>query len=305
MFQQRFFSLREGSLPTRTTTRARMFTAGTCTPAGGTGGCVPSRNDKQLARARHDAPLGLALVLGTALFMRLPFVHVDFGKTADMTLFRQWIRAVQAHGLAEAYHSDPTIGYPPGILYVFAVGGWIDVHLPHAWRETLGDALLNVLIKVPATLGDVLATSAVWYAAVWAHRRARSAGHASPATSPTLAALAYSLNPAVWYMSAYWGQVDGIYAAFAAWALVLLQIHRFTVANMALALSAIVKPQALVFAPVAALVTSRPQGALRRERGVCRRIDWSRDGTLVARRSSHRSTALAVGSIVAHRRERL
>jgi len=72
------------------------------------------------------------------------------------------------------------------------------------------------------------------------------------------AAAAYSLNPAVIYNTASWGQSDAVWIALVASSLGLLRRDRVEAGASAYTLAALTKPQALAFAPlVVVLVASR------------------------------------------------
>ena len=109
-------------------------------------------------------------------------------------------------------------------------------------------------MKVPATLADLgIAVAVVW----WFRDRPKLA---------VLAAAAVLLWPAVWYVSAWWGQYESIYVLFAVLALLAARARLPLVTAALLAVSLMTKPQALPFlVPFAAwfLATQGWRGTLK------------------------------------------
>jgi Gpi18-like mannosyltransferase len=135
-------------------------------------------------------------------------------------------------GLVTFYDGAEVRAYPPLSTYLFAAAGRVAYGLSNSAAPS--DALLNVLIKLPAIVADVAtAVLLVWQAgkqtAVWR----------------ILIAALYLLNPAVWYVSVYWGQTDAIYLFFMIAGLMLLARGRVIPAWVCCGLSLGVKLQGL------------------------------------------------------------
>jgi Gpi18-like mannosyltransferase len=174
------------------------------------------------------------LVVGLAIRLVLaPFI----GFHGDLQLFQQWAIRLDQVGPGEFYAPELFADYPPGYLYVL----W--------FLGELSAAPGYVLLKLPAIVGDlglalVAATLAV---------RIQPRITGLPARPVVLAAVL--LNPAVFGLSAGWGQVDAIPAAFVVGALLLLLTGRRStwrdigaLASFAVAMA--IKPQAAVVFPV-------------------------------------------------------
>ncbi len=207
-------------------------------------------------RISAAAKLGLILALG--LLVRLPFLPAA---GFDTHTFELWARALASHPLDQFYRL-PLIDYPPGYLYVLAAAG-------HAAASFPGSAhwLLRYLVKAPAISAD-LAGGILLYAIVqrFADRRWALG-----------AAALFVFNPAAIFISAWWGQMDSVCAAFALLAVYLLlrcneesarTISRHIVwAWVALAYSILVKPQAAIlvvlFVAFAVATASREQRTMR------------------------------------------
>lgn len=139
--------------------------------------------------------LGPAAVLTLGLLIRLPFL-TQLGPTRDVVTFVRWSSVIDQHGLTNVYDASE-MDHGPLLAYVLAVAALLRSAFglgPHGWVA---------LVRLPAVLADV-ATAALL--ALVALRRTRSELLA------LVVCAGYLFNPAVWYGSAYWGQVDSLLA---------------------------------------------------------------------------------------------
>src|SRR5262249_6374435 len=158
-----------------------------------------ARMTKNFVRRFSERHL-LATILLLALLVRLPFLIPQFQPSADLVIFIRWVRLIQAQGLANSYNGTG-IDYPPLSLYWLAARGWLESPLPAAMRN--GDDALTVLLKLPSIVADVGTT---WLIALALRNK-----------TPWLRLLACALwafNPAIWYIAAYWAQLDAVYSLF-------------------------------------------------------------------------------------------
>lgn len=169
------------------------------------------------------------------VLVRLPWLPVDWRVTVDLSLERQWVRHIETDGLVALYDGRAQL-YPPLSGILFDAIGRIEKNLPGSWREN--DQALNILLKVPPLLADVL-TAWVLASTVWAYPRFAAA----------VAAL-YLFHPAVFYISVFWGQMDSVYTALMVVGLVLLEKNKLRSSWIAAAAAIGVKLQALAFVPV-------------------------------------------------------
>ncbi|WP_082967308.1 phospholipid carrier-dependent glycosyltransferase [Paenibacillus oryzae] len=187
-------------------------------------------------RSRNLAPVLLALGLGLGLALRIVIGLTNEGYVNDIALFTYWSDHAVSHGLANFYHTDIFVDYPPGYIYIlYALGvvkGWLGIDN--------GTTAALLLYKLPAILAD-LAAAAVLY------RVSRSKlGNLAGAGI----ALLYIFNPAAIYDSAAWGQVDAIFALALCLAVCGMAERRFGYASIWFAIAALIKPQAFIFMPV-------------------------------------------------------
>ncbi|HEY8283583.1 MAG TPA: glycosyltransferase 87 family protein [Chloroflexota bacterium] len=167
--------------------------------------------------------------------------------SGDMVLWYNWSQALGAWDWRRFYAASGC-DYTPGYLYILWVLGKIQFGAPHApvfLRAVLPTGAL--LYKLPAMAADV-ATVVLLYVVGkrWGYA---GAGY--------LAALSYAFNPGIIFNSSRWGQVDSIPALFMVVALVLLIESRPVLFGIALALSIVCKPTALILVPLCLVVLLR------------------------------------------------
>ncbi len=177
----------------------------------------------------------LALLLAVAVVVRVILAATTKGYDTDITTFSAWA-AHAAEGLTSFYSPGYFADYPPGYIYVL----WLVGKLRLLLGLDFASPAFMVLLKLPAILAD---TFTAWLLYLLARGEEWSSGAA------LAAAALYAFNPAVILDSAVWGQVDGILTLFLLLGVLLLESHPAgSAASFAVAL--LVKPQALIFAPL-------------------------------------------------------
>jgi Gpi18-like mannosyltransferase len=143
---------------------------------------------------RRPGPwLAIAVVLG--IVVRVVLLPTP-GYVDDITQFRDWIHQIAASGLDHAY--DANLSFGPVMAYLWGLLAALDPAL-----------LTATVMKLPATLADFALAASVWFAL-----RSRP-GWAAVAASVIL------LHPAIWFISAWWGQYESIFALLVVVAYVL------------------------------------------------------------------------------------
>jgi 4-amino-4-deoxy-L-arabinose transferase-like glycosyltransferase len=187
--------------------------------------------------------VGLAICLVLARGGGFPF---------DMSSFGAWAGTLADKGPWNFYpfgsENSFFVDYPPGYLYVLWAIGSISKLL---WNS--GPSVL--LIKLPAILADL---GLAWAVAVLAHRLT-PAGVARRTPVRAIAAAAILLNPAVFFVSAVWGQADSVLALLVVGAFILLgtgtpTFRREAGAMALLAVALGTKPQVVFVVPIAVLL---------------------------------------------------
>ena len=192
----------------------------------------------------HHWPLLLVFLFSLAIRLWLAPMR---GHVHDLTQLKAWVQAA-VEGNPLTIYSSSSANYPPLALLPLVVMGWI-------WRLfspgfDLASEGFTALIKVPAILAD-LATAGLIYCLV----RRRHSEKLS-----VLSAAAYAFSPVIWYTSAWWGQLDALYALPMLLAVSAMAEARSGRAWAWLAVGVLVKPHAAVIAPVFALTSWRLGG---------------------------------------------
>ena len=187
-------------------------------------------------REGSEAPVGgkLILLLIGAGLLRVALSATTRGYAADITTFSAWA-AHAADGLTSFYSPGYFADYPPGYIYLL----WLVGKLRLVLGIDFDTPAFLVLLKLPAILADC-ATAGLLF------RLARCSWSGNAALM--LAAL-YAFNPAVILDSAVWGQVDSVLTLPILLGVILLEKNPAG-AGAAFATALLIKPQALIFAPL-------------------------------------------------------
>jgi len=177
--------------------------------------------------------IGLAIALGLHLLL----ISLPIALWLDVALFKSWSVELARQGLANFYtvvNSD----YPPGYLYVL----WLLAKIYQLFDPTFSHTdgvLLMALIKLPSVLADI--GSALVIAQILKLYTTRDRAYR--------AALIYAFNPLMIFVSAIWGQVDGVIVLLMLCAFYLIQQNQVIRAGILIAAMLVVKPQGIFFAP--------------------------------------------------------
>jgi len=209
----------------------------------------PSTRTERLARrvAAHErATLTAVLLLG--LLIRLPFIATDQRIIADPAIFVEWAGYLRTGGPAELTGATGSmVLYPPlstlAIWTAGVVGGFGDGPSPGS------PAAILTLLKALAIAGDL--------GLGWLVSRLLAPGGALVRVA---GAAAIVLNPAFWYLSTLWGQLDSVSVLLMVAAIAALAAGRSTMAWAGWAGSVLWKLTAVPLAPVIAVGTVRAAG---------------------------------------------
>lgn len=185
---------------------------------------------------------GLFLILLLALAVRLALVWHP-GHTSDLGINQGWAKSATELGFGRSYweQADGNMlpNYPPLSILVFGATGHIYKFLmPHSYQASVFGFV--VAIKLPAILFDILTCTILFF--LFKKIQSEKAG--------VIAALIYALHPAVIYESAVWGQVDTMYALALFCAVCALHAQKWFWAGVLLAMSLLLKMQAVIVLPV-------------------------------------------------------
>lgn len=170
--------------------------------------------------------IAIALVLRLILAISVPGYQVDIG------CFTAWSLRVASVGPADFYAPDYFCDYPPGaMLLLWPVGLLL---------QTFGNSAQLLIVKLLPIVFDMLGA---WVLYGWSRKKAGD-------TAATVLSSLYLLNPASIVNGAAWGQVDSVLSFFITVTAVLALSRKWHAAIPWFVVSALVKPQALLFAPV-------------------------------------------------------
>ncbi len=182
-------------------------------------------------------------VLGLGLVIRLVIAYSVYGYDVDINTFKAWADHAASAGPMRFYTGDMFVDYPPGYIYVLYVIGILRSALHLSWDSPW----VLVLLKSPAIAAD-LATSYLIFR--WGARHAGS-------FIALGASVLYLLNPAIIVNSAGWGQVDSFFMLWMFLFIEAIMRGKLRQGSVLYAVALLIKPQALLFAPLLLLVFFR------------------------------------------------
>lgn len=189
------------------------------------------------------------VILAILLAIKLWVAAVNIGYSGDIGLFANWATDVFKLGPSGFYRPGYFADYPPAYFYVLWVVGAV-THLFHL--ELYSGAFLAVL-KLPAIMADIGAAWLLWRIA---KRRQVPGDHPWYLIAPVL----WLLSPMANFNSCIWGQVDSVFSLVLLAAFWKLETRKLPLASALYALAILLKPQALLVAPLALLwlIKDRP-----------------------------------------------
>ncbi len=177
-----------------------------------------------------------ALLLIPALILRLAVGSALRGYYTDVNCFLAWSERIFDTGFLRFYQADYFCDYPP--LYMAML--WVISALRHVLGISVNSTAHILLLKLLPMVFDLLLASLIY-------GFARKAGRERVAL---LLGLICALNPAAIVDSAAWGQIDSVFTFFTLLGAVLLADYNYALALPMIALAMLIKPQALLFAPL-------------------------------------------------------
>ncbi len=179
----------------------------------------------------------LALVLLLFVLLGIKMVAAPhFGYQTDLGTYKAWALRLADRGPADFYAPNYFCDYPPGYLYIL----WLLGSIYQGMKLDTSGALSTLIIKMPGLIADLLSS-----VLLFALLRPRVGQRAT-----WMVVIAYSLNPAVIFNSAIWGQTDSLFTLELFLGALLLFEGRIAFGWAMLMVAAITKPQALVFLPL-------------------------------------------------------
>jgi hypothetical protein len=200
-----------------------------------------------------------ALILAVSAVIQIGLAAMP-DTMADLLSYRVWTRTLAAEGLAAAYWPpDPPgfhlpVDYPPLFPYVL----WAVGRAARVLSVIDDDRWLDFAIRLPSCLALLLLGALV-----------RSEARRIAPGAEDLALGAIVLNPALLFVTAYWGQADAIVALLIAGALVSFERGAPVRSAAIVAAACFVKPLAYPFVPLVLLLAVRRFGGRRAAVAAC------------------------------------
>lgn len=185
----------------------------------------------------HSATLVavFGLLITIAFVLRVVLGWTVAGHSVDIGCFSSWSQRMASVGPANFYSPDYFCDYPPGSMLLLWPVGLV--------LKSVGTAntpgMLLTLKALPILCDMVIAIF------LFAFARKRISGKAA-----AFIALLYALNPASLVNGAAWGQMDSVLALFMLLVAVFAMERKWMAAIPLFVVGALVKPQALLLAPV-------------------------------------------------------
>jgi Gpi18-like mannosyltransferase len=157
------------------------------------------------------------------------------GLRGDIDQFVGWVHHIATQGLSTLYEGTDAgpVTFGPVMAYIWALLAAIQPAFSTATDAS--DPAIRALMKVPASLADLGLAALVVYALRDRPRRAAIGG------------AVVLLVPPTWYVSAWWGQYEAIFALSALAAVIAATKGRNDLAAILIAVSLMTKPQAIAF----------------------------------------------------------
>lgn len=175
-----------------------------------------------------------------AFFLRTYMSAHSTGHFTDLNCFKAWAVNLQSYGLSGFYESGIFADYMPGYYYVLYVLGGIYNLLGLEYDSSA----YTYLIELVPILCDLLLAYAAYAIVAKKHNRQLA----------SLAAVFLLYAPFVFTDSAVWGQIDSVFTLALLGCIWLLSEDKKFFACLLWAVALMIKPQALLAAPVVAMV---------------------------------------------------
>lgn len=171
----------------------------------------------------------------------------------DVLVYRDWCRALTAHGLIEAYSNDPLlksrgteIDYPPVYPYILRLLGKA-LNFFAAELFATSDRFVDSAIKLLSVLANILIALLLYI----------ELKERKGVTIAVLAASTYAFNPAAIFNTAYWGQTESISTVMVLTSLILFLRGYPEWSWSIMILAILTKPLAIPFLPLILFGTAR------------------------------------------------
>jgi Gpi18-like mannosyltransferase len=179
---------------------------------------------------------GVAAALSAAFLVRAVFAFSVRGYGNDMSCFLSWGGSLLSSGPLDFYSGVNFCDYPPGYMFVLALTSGV-----RALFGATGDTPAAWLIVKSVPILIDIASALIIY---------RAAKEAPGKNAAFMLMAIYAFNPAVIINSASWGQIDAVLTLTLVLSLMFAARKKWFASLPIFALAILIKPQALMLAPL-------------------------------------------------------
>jgi len=176
-------------------------------------------------------------LLSIAFLVRIVISFIFPGHPTDIVCFQGWAITLADNGLNTFYTSGMFADYPPGYMYIL----WFIGEIAKLFRIPAQTPLYILLIKLPAILADLISAYFIYRFA----QKKQFANHIS-----LILMGIFAFNPLFIFLSGGWGQIDSLLTLFLLIFLYFYMRDAIIPAGIVFGISILMKPQALIFAPL-------------------------------------------------------
>jgi dolichyl-phosphate-mannose-protein mannosyltransferase len=174
-----------------------------------------------------------------AVMLRVIAALAFEGYSTDIACFKSWATSVYEIGLPNFYQTVSFCDYPPGYMYVLYGLGF----LQNFFSIDVNSSLFTLMVKLPSIISEVVLALIVCRIAM------KEAGR----TFGLLCGAMVLFNPAMFFNSSVWGQVEAVLILFAVLCIYYLRKENYWLGALFYGLALLLKPQAIMLAPVVGL----------------------------------------------------
>ena len=187
---------------------------------------------------RKDAFYGrcMAALLAVAFALRAILAVRVRGYYTDVNCFTAWSEHIFSVGAAKFYNSGVWCDYPPGYMLML----WPVAALRSLFGLSTQSSAYLLLLKLWPIAFDL---AGAWL--LWRRGKERLGARAA-----LMLAAFFALSPAAFTDSAAWGQIDSVFTLMIALCALEAADGRYVPSLTSFALAVLIKPQALLFAPL-------------------------------------------------------
>lgn len=181
---------------------------------------------------------GIIAIMMIGFLIRVILALTPMQCSVDVNIFKYWGNQIVSGGFTETYNTlKDSIDYPPLYVYVLYMASSVkDLFAGSEYQ----DMIYSLLIKFMPIVADCIIGLFIY----------KICDKKMSASWKVFVVAAWMLNPVVIIDSAVWGQVDSILALFVLITIYFAHQKKFLASGIALGLGAMLKPQAIIVAPI-------------------------------------------------------